>query len=105
MKPSILVVMLTLAGLASPVAAAATMSTSRATFVVHCYSVGEHALSGQPGVVSVEPGWRNFREVDRVEFDPEQISVEQMEELLRRADTYVDTVEVINKATGTGEAK
>ena len=68
-------------------------SQARATFEVHCYTVGEHALKGQPGVFSVEPGWRNFREVDRVVYDPAVISIGQMEQLLRQADTYVATVE------------
>lgn len=82
-----------------------TNAEARATFVVHCYTVGEHALMRQPGVISVEPGWRNFREVDRVVYDPAIISVGQMEQLLRQADTYVSTVEVQEPATGAGEQR
>ena len=80
-----------------------TGAEARATFAVHCYTVGEHALRGQPGVISVEPGWRDFREVDRVVYDPEKISVEQMEQLLRQADTYVSTVEVREPTSGAEE--
>ena len=72
---------------------------AKATFTVHCYTVGEHALKDQPGVISVEPGWRDFREVDRVVYDPDKISVEQMEDILRKADTYVGTVEVVDNAS------
>ena len=67
---------------------------AKAVFAVHCYTVGEHALKGQPGIIAVEPGWSGPREVDRVIYDPETISVEQMEELLRRAGTYRQTLEV-----------
>ncbi len=79
--------------------------TARATFAVHCYTVGEHALHGQPGIISVAPGWRDFREVDRVVYDPETITVGQMEELLRRAGTYIGTVEVLGAPTGKREER
>ena len=78
---------------------------SKATFVVHCYTVGEHALGGQPGVISVTPGWSGSREVDRVVFDPEKITVEQMQELLRQAGTYRETIEVIHPQRERGEMK
>ena len=66
---------------------------AKATFVVHCYDVGVSALSGKPGVVSVKPGWSGSREVDRVVFDPTQVSVMQLENWLKDADTYVSTLE------------
>jgi hypothetical protein len=66
--------------------------TESATFVVHCYDVGAQALENRPGVISVKRDWRGFREVDRVVFDPEQVSPEQLENWLREADTYVETV-------------
>jgi hypothetical protein len=65
---------------------------AKATFVVHCYTVGDNALSGKPGVVSVEPGWSGAREVDRVIFDPQQVSISQLENWLKEADTYVRTL-------------
>lgn len=78
---------------------------SKATFVVHCYTVGEHALRGQPGVLSVAPGWSGPREVDRVVFDSDKITVKQMQEILRQAGTYRETIEVIHPAQVTVETK
>ncbi len=66
---------------------------AKATFVVHCYDVGVSALIGKPGVVSVEPGWSGAREVDRVIFNPQDVSVTQLENWLKQADTYVSTLE------------
>ena len=42
---------------------------------------------------SVEKGWLGAREVDRVVFDPESVSVAQMEAWLKEAGTYLDTVQ------------
>ena len=89
--------------------AAATVSAepppgmARATFVVHCYDVGASALAGEPGVISVERGWSGAREVDRVVYDPQQVSLSRLESRLREAGTYVRTLEVENKAPATGE--
>ena len=66
---------------------------AKTTFVVNCYDVGVHALEGKPGVVSVERGWSGPREVDRVVFDPRQVSVTQMENWLKDANTYIKTLE------------
>lgn len=62
------------------------------TFVVHCYDVGVQALENRPGVISVTRGWRGFREVDRVVYDPQQVKRGQLENWLREADTYVETI-------------
>lgn len=62
------------------------------TFVVHCYDVGARALENRPGVINVKRGWRGFREVDRVVFDPQQVNRGQLENWLREADTYVETI-------------
>lgn len=67
---------------------------AKATFVVHCYDVGASALAGKPGVLSVERGWSGAREVDRVIFDPRHVSVAQLENWLKEADTYVSTLEI-----------
>jgi len=67
--------------------------TDRATFVVHCYSVGVEALQGRPGVISVEPGWHRANEVDRVVYDPEKISRQQLETWLEESGTYIRTLE------------
>lgn len=66
---------------------------AKSTFVVHCYDVGVSALSSKPGVISVEPGWSGAREVDRVIFNPRQVTVTQLENWLKQADTYVSTLE------------
>lgn len=54
--------------------------------------MGYAALDGQPGVVSVEKGWRRFKEVNRVVYDPSKINIAQMEQLLRDAGTYRATI-------------
>lgn len=40
----------------------------------------------------MDKGWYRFNEVDRVVFDPDRVSVEQMEKWLREAGTYLRTV-------------
>jgi len=55
--------------------------------------VGAAALEGQPGVLSVEKGWRGTSEVNRVVYDPDKVTVEQMEGWLRKAGTYIRTVQ------------
>lgn len=64
-----------------------------ATFVVHCYDVGVSTLSGKTGVLSVQRGWSGGREVDRVVYDPQQVSLENLEDWLKDAGTYVRTLE------------
>ena len=54
--------------------------------------MGVAALEGQPGVLSVEKGWRRFKEVNRVVYDPAKITIEQMEQHLREAGTYRATI-------------
>jgi hypothetical protein len=66
---------------------------SNATFSVRCYDVGAKALYGKTGVVSVERGWRGAREVDRVFYDPQQVTLGQLENWLKQADTYISTFE------------
>jgi hypothetical protein len=50
------------------------------------------ALEGQPGVVQVTKGWRGFKEVNRVVYDPRQTTVEHLENRLKQAGTYIKTV-------------
>jgi len=64
----------------------------KATFVVHCYDVGAHALEGKPGVLSVERGWSGSREVDRVVYNPKYVSIMQLEAWLKASGTYVSTM-------------
>jgi hypothetical protein len=83
---------LLLLALGSAAGAFATEKGGReVTFAVGCYDVGAAALQGQPGVISVEKGWRGGKEVDRVVYDPAQVSVPKMEERLKGAGTYIGT--------------
>ena len=86
--------LLTLVLFAFKVTAEIPPEMARATFVVHCYTVGADALSGKPGVLPVNPGWSGAREVDRVVFNTQQVSVNQLENWLKEADTYLSTLEV-----------
>lgn len=44
-------------------------------------------------MLAVEKGFHGFQEVNRVVYDPRQVTVPRMEEWLRGAGTYVQTVE------------
>ena len=61
---------------------------SKAVFYVHWYDVGKAALEGLQGVKKVEKGFRNFKETNTVYYDPAIITVEEMEEALKKAQTY-----------------
>jgi hypothetical protein len=50
------------------------------------------ALEGLKGVTSVEKGYRNFKEINSVYYDPKVISIEEMERVLKKAGTYIETV-------------
>jgi hypothetical protein len=50
--------------------------------------VGEAALEGLNGVVSVSRGFSGFREINTVTYDPNIIDREQMVTALKRAGTY-----------------
>jgi hypothetical protein len=41
----------------------------------------------------VTTGWRGFHEANEVRYDPSQVNVVEMEQALRRAGTYVKTLE------------
>jgi hypothetical protein len=53
--------------------------------------VGKAALEGLPGVKKVENGFRDWREVNIVSYDPAEITVDKMVEALTRAGTYRGT--------------
>lgn len=89
-------IILLLIAVALPIPAVADGS-DQATFVVACYDVGARALQGRPGIIQVEKGWQqdtagHYVEVNRVEYDPEQIKLEQLEELLQTARTWLATL-------------
>jgi len=54
--------------------------------------VGKAALEGLPGVAKVERGFRNFKEINTVWYDPTKISVQELENRLKQAGTYRGTV-------------
>ena len=60
-------------------------------------------LAGHRGIAEVSSGWLGPEEVNRVRFDPEQVSVAEMERWLRRAGTYLRTVEQEERGAGVGE--
>jgi copper chaperone CopZ len=66
--------------------------TEKAVFVVHCYDEGHDALKGMKGVQKVDRGFRFFREINTVYYDPNVVTVEEMEKALKSAGTYVETI-------------
>jgi len=68
-------------------------ATSSVTFYVHCYDVGKDALKDLDGVESVDRGFKGFKEINTVHYDPSVITVEEMEKALKDAGTYSGTVE------------
>jgi hypothetical protein len=62
---------------------------SSVTFTVACFDAGAAALQGRPGVLSVQKGWQDGREVNRVVFDPQKVSVPSMEGWLKGAGTFI----------------
>ena len=65
-----------------------TDSQSKATFYVHWYDVGKSALEGLNGTSHVTKGFKNFKEINTVFYDPKQISIEDMVNALKAAGTY-----------------
>lgn len=43
-------------------------------------------------MVKVSKGWRNGSEINTAIFDPDKIRIEEMEEALKKAQTYIRTV-------------
>ena len=65
---------------------------SKAVFYVQWYDVGKAALEGLKGVKRVEKGFRRFKEINTVYYDASIISIEEMEEALKKVKTYRGTV-------------
>jgi hypothetical protein len=55
--------------------------------------VGVSALAGRKGILSVERGWLDSSEINRVLYNPEEISPQKMEKILKKTGTYIRTVE------------
>jgi hypothetical protein len=62
------------------------------TFAVACYDVGRAALQGKEGIVEVNNGWQDRHEVNRVTYDPDRIERQTIENRLRHAGTYIETM-------------
>jgi len=67
--------------------------TSEVIFYVKWYDVGKAALEGLKGVKRVEKGFRYLKEINTVYYDPAEITIEEMRTALKKAGTYVGTVE------------
>jgi hypothetical protein len=55
--------------------------------------VGKAALEGQPGVKNVSNGWRGFKEINKVLYDPDLINIEEMVRILEKSGTYRGTAQ------------
>ncbi|NNL74813.1 MAG: heavy-metal-associated domain-containing protein [Desulfobacterales bacterium] len=53
--------------------------------------MGKAALEGLAGVNQVENGFKNFKEINTVHYDPSLIKVKEMEQALEKAGTYLNT--------------
>jgi copper chaperone CopZ len=54
--------------------------------------VGKAALEGLKGVKRIEKDFRHSKEINTVYYDPASISIKEMEEVLKKAETYRGTV-------------
>ena len=75
------------------VALAQETGTSKVIFKVKCYDDGKAALQGLKGVQKIETGFHYIHETDTVYYDPNLITIKDMETALKKAGTYVDTVQ------------
>jgi copper chaperone CopZ len=54
--------------------------------------VGEAALEGLEGIKQVDKGFHNSKEINTVYYEASTITIEEMEDALRKAGTYQGTV-------------
>jgi len=73
-------------------ALAAGPDTAKAVFAVHCYDEGKDALKNMKGVAKIDRGFRNFQEINTVYYDPKQVSIDDLEQALKKSGTYVETL-------------
>ncbi len=66
--------------------------TGKVIFKVRCYDEGKAALQGMKGIQRIETGFHYLHETDTVYFDPEAVTIEEMETALKKAGTYVGTI-------------
>jgi len=55
--------------------------------------VGRAALAGRPGIEEVLSGWRGFREINTVLYDPDLMTIQEMVQILEEARTYRGTAD------------
>jgi hypothetical protein len=67
--------------------------TGKAVFKVNCYDEGKSALQGLRGIQRIETGFHYVHETDTVYYYPKKITIEEMETALKKAGTYVETLE------------
>lgn len=67
--------------------------TAKVVFRVKCYDEGKAALQGLKGIKKIETGFHYIHEIDTVYFDPMMITVEEMEAALKKAGTYIETIQ------------
>ena len=65
---------------------------AKAIFKVRCYDEGKAALQGMKGIQRIDTGFHYLHETDTVYFDPNAVTIEEMEAALKRAGTYVETI-------------
>ena len=65
---------------------------STAVFYVQWYDVGETALEGLDGIKQIEKGFHNSKEINTVYYESSKIKIEEMEDALKKAGTYLGTV-------------
>ena len=65
---------------------------SSVVFYVQWYDVGQAALEELDGITRIEKGFRNFKEINTVYYEASAITIEEMEDALKKAGTYRGTV-------------
>ena len=65
---------------------------STVTFYVRWYDVGEAALEGLEGIKKIDKGFHNFKEINTVYYNVSKITIEAMEDALKKSGTYLGTV-------------
>jgi len=66
---------------------------SKVVFKVKCYDEGKAALQELKGIQKIETGFHYLHETDTVYYDPKVITIKEMERVLKKAGTYMETIE------------
>ena len=86
----VLISLLVVGGFEPSFAESSELST--AVFTVQWYDVGEAALEGLDGIKRIDKGFHNRKEINTVYYDSSAITIEEMEDALKKAGTYMGTV-------------